>query len=120
MGDIQNVIDALQDANVNEIGHVWITDSARNAMVRILMKEAERLKEQEKEIDEISDEYLDLGNEMAKQPKPKTGKWVGEEYWYMCSECQFDCPHFIRDWNYEQVRTQYCPHCGAKMENASG
>lgn len=27
------------------------------------------LKEQEKEIDEISDEYLDLGKEMAKQPK---------------------------------------------------
>ena len=27
------------------------------------------LKEQEAEIDEISDEYLDLGKEMAKQPK---------------------------------------------------
>lgn len=46
MGNIQSVIDALQDAKVNEMGYVWIADSARNAMVRILMKEAERLKEQ--------------------------------------------------------------------------
>ena len=54
---------------------------------------------------------------LGEQPKQKTGEWVGEEYWFMCSECQFDCPHFIRDWNYEQVRTKYCPHCGAKMKN---
>ena len=61
------------------------------------------------------DDALELLKEQPQQKK--TGKWVGEEYWYMCSECQFDCPHFIRDWNYEQVRTEYCPHCGAKMEN---
>lgn len=53
----------------------------------------------------------------GKQQQKKTGKWVGEKYWLMCSECQCDCPHFIRDWDYKQVRTKYCPNCGAKMKN---
>lgn len=53
----------------------------------------------------------------GKQQQKKTGKWVGEEHWFMCSECHFDCPSFITDWSYKQVRTKYCPHCGAKMKN---
>lgn len=45
------------------------------------------LKEQEKEIDEISDEYLDLGNEIAKMPKV-----------VLCKDCKFNgswqkCPY---------------------------
>ena len=48
MADIQTVIDALQDAKVNDLGHIWITDEARCAMVRILMKSAELLKENRK------------------------------------------------------------------------
>lgn len=43
------------------VGGKCIDDKDRDAL--------ELLKEQEKEIDEISDEYLDLGKEMAKQPK---------------------------------------------------
>lgn len=56
MANIQMVIDALQDAKVDEFNCIKITDEARCAMVRILMKEAERLKEQQPRvvtIDEI-------------------------------------------------------------------
>ena len=56
MGDIQNVIDALQDAKANEMGIIQISDAARCAMVRILMKEAERLKEYKAIKETISDE----------------------------------------------------------------
>lgn len=45
MADIQTVIDALQDAKVDKYGQIRITDEARCAMVRILMKSAELLKE---------------------------------------------------------------------------
>ena len=52
------------------------------------------LKEQEAEIDEISDEYLDLGKEMAKQPeivRCKDCRWwdkrEGSHYGY-CQACQ--------------------------------
>ena len=47
MADIQTVIDALQDAKVNELGHIWITDAARCAMVRILMEQAEENRRRE-------------------------------------------------------------------------
>lgn len=44
----------------------------------VLMNCAVMLKEQETEIDEISDEYLDLGNEIAKTPKI-----------VMCKDCKY-------------------------------
>ena len=57
-----------------------------------------------------------MAQPIAKQQN-ETGEWVGEEHWFMCSECNSDCPFFFTDWNYKQVRTEYCPHCGAKMKN---
>lgn len=77
------------------------------------------LKEQEKEIDEISDEYLDLGKEMAKQPKPKTARWekrtgmMPPEYHghYWCSNCDWHGKYNEREADYK-----FCPACGAKME----
>ena len=47
MGNIQSLIDALQDAIADEYGLIRVTDEARCAMVRILMKSAEPLKEKE-------------------------------------------------------------------------
>lgn len=43
------------------------------------------------------------------------GEWVkpNKEDFAECSEC--GCTGFIHDDNY--YLTQYCPHCGAKMEN---
>ena len=57
MADIQTVIDALQDAKVNELGHIWITDEARCAMVRILMKHQ---KEQQTKIRMFVDSHGDI------------------------------------------------------------
>lgn len=55
----------------------------------------------------------------------KQGYW--EEYWdddYMesfhrCSECRNDAPA-KRDTYCDQVLTNYCPHCGAKMDKKVG
>ena len=44
--------------------------------------------------------------------KPYT--WMGYTYW-SCSECGFEC-------GYEKditIRTKYCPHCGAKMDEVN-
>lgn len=51
-------------------------------------------------------------NVMAKD----TGKWI--DGWicgvYICSECGKDALE-IQEWGY---KSNYCPHCGAKMENS--
>ena len=67
MADIQTVIDALQDAKLDENNQIRITDEARCAMVRILMKSAELLKEQDKllrkkqkDIDKLCCDIADL------------------------------------------------------------
>lgn len=48
--------------------------------------------------------------------KPKTGRWIKKEervwYWYECSECG-ESPLFR---NGERVLSDYCPNCGARME----
>lgn len=33
-----------------------------------------------------------------------------------CSECKFDMPVMMDDWHYKPLATEYCPSCGAKME----
>ncbi len=44
------------------------------------------------------------------------GKWIrtGEDGY--CSVCHGDMPIFIEDWSYEYAETQYCPHCGIRMD----
>ena len=53
MADIQMVIDALQDAEADEFNCIKITDEARCAMVRILMKYKD---ESEKTIESLEDD----------------------------------------------------------------
>lgn len=120
MADIQTVIDTLQDAKVNDLGHIWITDEARCAMVRILMKSAELLKEQQNQIesftqidDALAERIIDMQDN---QPQHKTGKWTNHELVpdferniviasYECSECGMKCG----------ATTPFCPFCGADM-----
>lgn len=112
MADLEKVIKETKDgiAFAESRGFGGLANTMRDAL--------ELLKEQEKEIDEISDEYLDLGNEMAKQPKPKTGHWVvltmcANEGTY-CSECSTKVFDFVHP--PKKKLSQYCPHCGAKMD----
>ena len=46
-----------------------------------------------------------------------TGEWIGIDKsngWWQCSECgQYALE--IQEWGY---RSNYCPHCGARMENS--
>lgn len=55
-----------------------------------------------------------IADELAKlpsvNPRPKTGRWIYQEgyvpYKWKCNQCSVE---FKTDFN-------YCPHCGAKME----
>jgi rubrerythrin len=51
------------------------------------------------------------------QPEPKTGRWIADgqkqkhgNEWMHCSVCGFS------DIDVPATHTNYCPHCGAKME----
>ena len=114
MNDTRTPGEILADAVklAEKTGHSYITVTNQCAE-RII----ELLKEQEKEIDEISDEYLDLGKEMAKQPKPKTGHWIRNSVVNMFGGVEIVCSVcgnvIIRtDVNAEH----FCSNCGAKME----
>lgn len=42
------------------------------------------------------------------------GKWIyGEDVDIQCSVCGADA---LTEGHYRQVRSNYCPHCGAKMD----
>ena len=51
----------------------------------------------------------------------KNGKWITRGGWFRCSEC--DKKTLLKEsggtggfYEYEQVKSNYCPNCGAKME----
>ena len=48
------------------------------------------------------------------------GEWIRNEddecYWYTCSEC---AEYPMRDRWGEEKLTDYCPHCGAKMDGGN-
>lgn len=51
----------------------------------------------------------------------KHGRWIyyeGEtiEDGGRCSVCECDQPMFIDDWEWKYIETDYCPHCGARMD----
>lgn len=41
------------------------------------------------------------------------GKWVFEDVGLICSNCGMDAP---TEGDYRQVRSSYCPCCGARMD----
>ena len=51
---------------------------------------------------------------------PKKGKWCkqNDDYndWYECSECGYGSEGEMQYSSEYDVRTNYCPHCGYKME----
>lgn len=44
--------------------------------------------------------------------KSKIGEWINEDVDWICSNCNGDA---MTEGDYRQVRSNYCPHCGAKM-----
>ena len=55
--------------------------------------------------------------------EPKRGEWVYEEFnnfegysdgWWSCSKCG---KGMLCDYYGPPIKTDYCPHCGAKMES---
>lgn len=51
----------------------------------------------------------------------KHGRWIyyeGEtiEDGGRCSVCECDQPMFIDDWEWKYIETDYCPNCGALMD----
>ena len=64
-------------------------------------------------LDDVSNAYengYQQGKFEALQSQQKTGKWWRRAWSIECSECGYDMPFAIRN---------YCPNCGAKMENES-
>lgn len=46
-------------------------------------------------------------------PTEKRGKWIDGQ----CSNCGCDVPAYIIDWKWQKdMNANYCPNCGAKME----
>lgn len=67
-------------------------------------------------IDELVS-YTKLPREHVPDITSRTGRWVQSEEWaedYTCSLCGNTA--FKDDHGNYNVRTQYCPHCGAKMK----
>ena len=51
---------------------------------------------------------------------PKRGKWVDKGDFYVCSECGKRMPYAVLDSELSQAyafMSDYCPHCGARMES---
>ena len=69
-------------------------------------------------IDELVS-YTPLPREQVPDITSRTGKWIQSEEWaedYTCSLCGNTA--FKDDHGNYNVCTEYCPHCGAKMEVA--
>jgi hypothetical protein len=96
MPDRENVIRDLR--YIKSFGRVsnnpQLTEIAESALAL--------LKEQEAEIDEISDEYLDLGKEMAKQPEI-----------VRCKDCKYAFQH----WNDLYRCDNHCNHLNGYGEH---
>ena len=65
------------------------------------------------------DEYFDMAIKALEQ-EPKTGEWIeqNDDYfdWYECSECGYGSEGEMQYSSEYDVRTNYCPCCGARME----
>ena len=67
-------------------------------------------------VDELADEIYDIAlNVEAKDVVPVVhGRWVyGEDVDIQCSVCGADA---LTEGDYMQIKSNYCPHCGARMD----
>ena len=62
-------------------------------------------------------EALNMAIVALKQPERKRGKWITTRTWahdgeIYCDQCESDAP---TEGDYRQVKTNFCPNCGADM-----
>lgn len=119
--DANALIEAILDARRSE------TDTVPK-LVRFIEKQPtvaidDDLISRERLMDDLSDNAgwdftSKIGMIISRQPtvESKHGRWIKKEervwYWYECSECG-ERPLFR---NGERVLSDYCPNCGARME----
>lgn len=64
-----------------------------------------------------------VNNLSSVEPEQKTAKWVRNKYYavHVCSECDnqaleaYEINPFTLDRDYDEVLSEYCPHCGSRM-----
>ena len=84
-----------------------------------LQAEVEELKAKKMKLAENSLRFVGKVRELDKRRfEPKQGEWITKRTWnhdgeLYCSVCDYDAP---TEGDYRQVKTNYCPNCGAKME----
>lgn len=55
--------------------------------------------------------------ELTLVAEPRKGKWIDGQ----CSNCGCDVPAYIIDWKWQKdMDANYCPNCGARMEESDG
>lgn len=75
----------------------------------------ERMANDVKEARELLQQYIGK----AQQEERTLAHWVGQ-YAAYCSNCKCDAPNFLSGSEWVEMKTHYCPSCGARMLNADG
>ena len=86
---------------------------------------ADAIEALEKQIDSIENDKtnleadiinLEIALDKANTQLPKRGEWIGRQNHKKCSVCGKQAIYDVA--LYTDMKTPYCPHCGAKMEDA--
>ena len=67
-------------------------------------------------IEHLQDEAFERGFKMAIEQGQRHGHWINTGIDGYCSACGCDIPMFMEDWDWKYCETNYCPNCGAKMD----
>ena len=89
--------------------------AAIEALNRLVDLNTQRCEELRKQLREAHESYERHLNELVAQ-LPKRGKWIGRQNHKKCSVCGKQAIYDVA--LYTDMKTPYCPHCGAKMEDA--
>ncbi|MBQ1570829.1 MAG: hypothetical protein IIZ78_06880, partial [Clostridiales bacterium] len=82
-----------------------------------LLRELPSVTQKSETVTEFADRCRECGAKYGKLLKQKSGKWIETEYHrWRCSVCR---EKGMSEWdNIHDVRTNFCPDCGADMRGA--
>lgn len=75
--------------------------------------DADKLKQDAELCRETTDAFIELIDEQPSQRL--TAHWVGQHMGY-CSNCMCNVPNFLSGSEWKEIKTPYCPSCGAEMD----